>query len=315
MAVAAVAFVVGLAPAIVHNVTQGFPSLQYAAEDGTAPGAFVLNGWGLVRYGLPVLVGLAEGTPSRELLLEDWPYRMGSSWLVTVGLPLLGLSIVWAYRRSLVALATGRGDAAERGPALFVLILLLVPPFVAVSRFANLWAEPRYALPLYAAVPLVTALIWRVRNIKRVGVVGASVLAVGLFGLNLFSLLTSEPWMSLPTSAGESTAANRVVLLRYLALNGIDRIYTDYWLAYPIAFQSREQIVPAVWSGGFSRRTSFAHLVSIAPDPAFVFARDTPGDAAFRERLNSLGGTANVADVDVYHVYTQVQPLDRMRGP
>ena len=33
----------------------------------------------------------------------------------------------------------------------FLLIpLTAVPPFVAVSRFANLWAEPRYALPIYA---------------------------------------------------------------------------------------------------------------------------------------------------------------------
>ena len=33
------------------------------------------------------------------------------------------------------------------------------------------------------------------------------------------------------------------------------------------------------------------------------------------ERLKGLGGSATEADVDVYHVYTQVEPLDRMRGP
>jgi hypothetical protein len=315
LAVAAVAFIVGLAPAIVHNVTTGFPSLVFAAEDGTAPGAIILNGWGLVRYGLPVLVGLAEGTPSRELLLADWPHRLGSSWLVTVGLPVVGLAIVWAYRAALVSLVRGRGGPRVRGPALFVLILFFVPPFVAVSRFANLWAEPRYALPLYAAVPLVTALVWRARRLRQYGRGVAGVLVAGLLGLNLFSLLTSDYRLSLPTSAGESTAANRVVLLRYLGLHGINRIYTDYWLAYPIAFESHERVVPAVWSGGFSRRASYAHLVFIDPNPAFVFARGTAGDAAFQARLGELGGTAHEVDVDVYRVYTNVQPLDAMRSP
>jgi hypothetical protein len=315
MAVAAVAFVAGLSPAIVHNVREGYPSLQFMAEGGTEPQAFVLNGWGLIRYGLPVLVGLAEGTPSRELLLQDWPYRLGSSWLVTVGLPLFGLALVWVYRRSLVSLVTGKGGTHERGPALFVLILLLVPPFVAISRFANLWAEPRYALPLYATVPLVTALIWRTRHIKRYGPVLASVLIAGLFGLNLFSLFTSNYQLSLPTNAGASTIANRLVLLRYLATHGIDRLYTDYWLAYPIAFESHQRIVPAVWYGGFSRRTSYAHLVSISPDPAFVFARDTPGDVEFQERLARLNGHADTVDVDIYRVYTHVEPLDEMRSP
>lgn len=315
LAVFCVAFVAGLGPAIVYNVREGFPSLQFMAEGGTEPRAFALNGWGLIRYGLPVLVGLAEGTPSQALLLQDWPNRLGSSWVVTVGLPLVGLAIVWAYRSSLVCLAKGQGDTDVRGPALFVLILLLVPPFVAVSRFANLWAEPRYALPLYAAVPLVTALIWRARTIKRYGHALAVVLAAGLIGLNVFSLITSNYRLSLPTSAGDSTAASRYVLLRYLALNGIDRIYTDYWLAYPIAFESHEGIVPAVWSGGFSRRASYAHLVSIAPAPAFVFARDTVADAEFQDRLARLGGHAYVTDVDIYRVYTNVEPLDAMRSP
>lgn len=312
VAVGGAAFLVGCAPAIVHNLTQGFPSLQFAAEGGTEPGAALLNTWGLVRYGLPVLVGLAEGTPSRELLLQDWPHRPGSSWLVTVALPTVGLGIVWAYRRALVALGRGQGDLHQRGPALFLLLLLLVPPFAAISRFANLWAEPRYALPIYAAVPLVAGLIWQARRWGR-PVVGA--LAAASIGLNLFSLATSDYRLSLPTSAGPSTAENRAVLIQALQERGIDRVYTDYWLAYPIAFESREEIVPAVWSGGFSRRASYAHLVFVEPDPAFVFARGTPGDEAFRARLARLGGTADETTVDIYHVYTQVQPLDPMRGP
>jgi len=312
LGVVALCFLVGLSAAIVHNVLGGFPSLRFAAEGGTEPRAALVNLWGLVRYGLPVLVGLAEGTPSRELLLQDWPTRLGSSWLVTVTLPLLGLGLVWWYRRALVALIRGSGTASERGPALFLLVLLLVPPFVAVSRFANLWAEPRYALPIYAAVPLVAAMIYEVW--MRHHLPGRLLLA-GMMALNLVSLTTSDYRLSLPTNAGESTATNRAELISALQARGIDRIYTDYWLAYPLAFESRERIIPSVWSGGFGRRGSYSHLVFTAPDPAFVFAQDTAGDREFQARLTEVGGHAEVEQVGVYRVYTAVEPLDALRRP
>jgi hypothetical protein len=310
--VAAIGLVVGLSPAIAHNVANGFPSLRFAAEGGTEPRAGLVNLWGLVRYGLPVLVGLAEGTPSRELLLQDWPTRLGSSWLVTVLLPLAGLGLVWWHRRALTSLVRGNGTLAERGPALFLLVLLLMPPFVAVSRFANLWAEPRYALPVYATVPLVLAMIWGIGTRSRVL---TGMLVAGLLGLNLFSLATSDYRLSLPTSAGESTAANRAELIGALEARGIDRIYTDYWLAYPLAFESRERIIPSVWSGGFGRRGSYSHLVFVAPNPAFVFARDTPGDREFEAFLLEAGGHADVEEIGVYRVYTSVEPLDALRRP
>ncbi|MCC7369927.1 MAG: glycosyltransferase family 39 protein [Chloroflexi bacterium] len=311
LGVAAAGFLIGLGPAIAHNLAGGFPSLRFAAEGGTEPRAALVNLWGLVRYGLPVLVGLAEGTPSRELLALDWPTRPGSSWLVTVALPLFALGVVWWHRRSLVALVAG-GEDERRRAAIFVLVLLLVPPFVAVSRFANLWAEPRYALPVYAAAPLVTAIIWEVWRRRRV--LGGLLMAL-LLGLNVCSLLASDYRLSLPTSAGASTAANRAELIAALQARDIDRIYTDYWLAYPLAFESRERIVPSVWSSGFGRRAVYSHLVSVAERPAFVFAQGTPGDAEFQARLAGVGGRADRETIAVYHVYTHVEPLEPLRKP
>jgi hypothetical protein len=136
-----------------------------------------------------------------------------------------------------------------------------------------------------------------------------------LLGLNAFSLITGDYRLSLPTSAGDSDATNRAVLIDGLRARGITRIYTDYWLAYPIAFESRESIVPAVWSSGFDRRGSYAHLVFVAPDPAFVFARDTAGDRLFRERLAQVSGQATIEEIGVYRVYTGVTPLDALRHP
>ena len=309
---ASVGFAVGLLPAIAYNVAEGLPSLRFAATGGTGPGGALLNLWGLARYGAPVLAGLAEGTPSKALLDADWPRRPGSSFLAMGVLLLLAAFVVWYHRRSLAAIVRRDPCPGRRAAAPFLLLLLLIPAFVAVSRFAELWAEPRYALPAYGAVPLFTVLAWRLRERSRVLF---AALVAGVLAVNAASLATGDPRLSLPVSAGASTEANRSELIDYLLARDLTRIYTDYWIAYPLAFESREQILPAVRSGGFDRRHAYAHEVSVAREPAFVFPTDAPGDLQFRRDLADLGGTADVAEVSVYRVYTNVRPLEPLRGP
>jgi hypothetical protein len=41
-----------------------------------------------------------------------------------------------------------------------------------------------------------------------------------------------------------------------------------------------------------------------------VFVRNSDADQRFAARLEEVGATADVADVDVYHVYADVTPLD-----
>jgi len=312
VAVAGAMFLIGLSPALVHNVANGYPSVKFVSEGGTEPRAAILNLWGFVRYGLPVLVGLAEASPTRALLDTDWPSRPGSLWVVTVTLPMVGAAVVWWARGSVAGLLLGHGRARPRRGALFVLLLVAVVVSVLVTRFANLLAEPRYALPIYGAVPLFAAALWSLRlRWRRLGLATMVLVVV----VNVGSLLTSNYRLSLPASGGETTAANRAELIRYLLDAGIDRIYTDYWLAYPIAFESGERIVPGIRSGGFSRRASYSHLVWIAENPAFVFARETPADFTFQYELGQAGGSADEASVSIYRVYTNVRPLEAMRVP
>ncbi len=304
---AAPGFVLGLLPAAIYNVAEGFPTLGYVAGEGTAPRSALVNLWGLLRYGAPVLVGLAEGTAAKTLLDVDWPTRPGSNPLVTLAALVIVGVVLWRFR---LALALGPRDPCARAAAPFLMLILLVPVFVALSRFADLWAEPRYALPAYGATPLFAAAAWSLT--RRSGPLFAAVVGA-VFLLNAFSLATTDPRLALPTSAGDSTQANRAILIRFLDSRGLSRVYTDYWIGYPMAFESGERIVPAIRSGGFDRRDAYAHQVWIEPDPAFVFPRDALGDREFRQDLAAVGGTADVAEVSVYHVYTNVRPLEPLR--
>jgi hypothetical protein len=310
LAVGLAGFLLGVGPVILYNVSEGFPSLRYASTGGTAPGSALVNLWGLARYGAPVLAGLAEGTASKVLLDQDWPRRPGSNPFLTAALLALVVAVLWSHRNALLALFRAGGKRCDTAAAPFLLVILFVPLVVAVSRFADLWAEPRYALPVYGAIPLFAAAAWRLRGRSRPLFVG--VLAL-VFSVNVMSLVTGEPRLSLPTSAGASTRANRAELIDYLLAHNLTRIYTDYWIGYPLAFESGERIVPAVRSGGFDRRQPYGHQVWTTENPAFVFPSDALGDREFRRDLAALGGTADVTSVSVYHVYTNVRPLAPLR--
>jgi hypothetical protein len=92
-------------------------------------------------------------------------------------------------------------------------------------------------------------------------------------------------------------------------------MYTDYWIGYPIMFETRETVLAYVISGGFNRYLPPADNVQRTPNPAWVFEPGTDAEQAFLERLTDLGGHAQVADVSVYRVYFDVQPLEAMRPP
>lgn len=324
----------GAAPLVHFNLTTGFASWQGLRAD--EPYTFEQrrdNLGELVRVGGPVLVGLAQGSSSIDLFAADWAARPARWWGTKYAIMALVALAVAAHGRSFAALLGGR-PAGASGPALYLLLLLGTPLLISLTRLGELVTEPRYALPLYAAVPLYAALAWRLvspggapaerlgvavgpapRAARRAGprkVLFAALLAVA-FGLNAYSLLTADPRLNLPTSAGASSAATRRALADFLLANGLTHVYTDYWLAYPLAFESGERIVPSVTSGGFNRSIPYAHAVSVHDRPAFVFVSGLEPEREFRAKLAQEGARASVAQVSIYTVFWDVEPLSPFR--
>jgi hypothetical protein len=147
---------------------------------------------------------------------------------------------------------------------------------------------------------------WLLRG-RSVAVYGAALALV--LGLNVYSLTTGDPSLVTPRSVLGSTPENRAELITYLTSVGLTRIYTDYWLAYPLAFESDERIIPAVMSGGLDRYAAYAEQVRHAERPAFVLIRGTAEADAFWRRLEPVGATAKVEQVSIYDVVYDVDPL------
>jgi hypothetical protein len=92
-------------------------------------------------------------------------------------------------------------------------------------------------------------------------------------------------------------------------------MYTDYWIGYPVMFETRETVLAYVISGGFNRYIPPADNVQRTPNPAWVFSPDSEAERAFLDNMAAAGGQAHVAQVASYRVYTDVQPLAALRPP
>jgi 4-amino-4-deoxy-L-arabinose transferase-like glycosyltransferase len=309
---AVVGGVLGMAPLIIENLGDGFLTLAALLQPADLPLDRPAQIVRFFRVGVPVLLGLGQPTTSAAMFDQDWGQRpAGHVWVAGLAVLILagaGVAYVPSLRR---LVACGADRFSE--PALLLMLALIVPPVVALTRFGFLVSEPRYALPLYSAVPLLAGALWRVRlpfpraDVLRWGVV------VAVLGFNLWSLASTDVRLWRPEDTPDSTPATRAELVRYLVAADRHQMYTDYWIGYPVMFETRETVLAYVISGGFNRYVPPADNVQRTPNPAWVFIPGMEGETVFLDQLAYRNGQAQVADISVYRVYTDVHPLAAMR--
>lgn len=303
-----IAAIVGALPLIDFNLRNGLATAQamFGGPGGLAEAPLYV--YRFFRYSLPVIAGAAQASSSDQLFWPAFERSLAGRWPVAAVIAAGFLALLAANLKPILALLNAE-TAGRSGRSLLALLLLTIPGVFVVSRFRDLLTEPRYLLPMYSAIPLLAATLVSGR-LRR----GALVVAISaLLGLNIYSIATLDPALNLPDTAAGSRASNRAELADYLLDRGLDRVYTDYWIAYPLAFETGEKVIPAVMSGGFNRYVPYAHLVSIAPDPAFVFVAGSKEEAAFDVRLAQAGARAQRDTVSIYSVYSQVDPVEAVK--
>jgi hypothetical protein len=302
-----VGLLVGVLPLLVDNFSNGFRTVAALLQPPDLPIDPPAQLVRFFRVGVPVLLGLGQPTTSQTMFDQDWPLRPAGHLIVALAavavLTLAVLTYLPAVRRLLKC-----GADHLSAPALLVFVALVVPPVVALSRFGFFVSEPRYALPLYSTVPLLAGVLWRAPwPTLRAPIVGL------VMAFNLWSLLSTDQRLWRPEDTPDSTAATRSELVRYLVPQDRHQMYTDYWIGYPVMFETRETVLAYVISGGFNRYVPPADNVQRTPNPAWVFEPGTDAEQEFLDQLATVGGQANVEQVSVYRVYTDVTPLAALR--
>jgi 4-amino-4-deoxy-L-arabinose transferase-like glycosyltransferase len=290
---AALGFAIGCLPFIVYNVQTGGASFQAFLAGGTTLRQAARNLRGFMLFSLPILLGFLQPSTAANLMAAQLQARP-VLWLAGILAGFLLLGYIFFSQRHV--LLRGRRPADLLLAAFLITILL-----VNGTSFGVLTQEPRYALPLYATLPLAATRAgdgWR-------GRVWTGVL-VALLALNLAVTLTLDPHLNLPTVEGRPLPFSVRPLAAWLQERGISRVYADYWIAYPLIFESGEEVIASVTSGGYNRYVPYAYLVSVAERPAHVFLAGSGEERFFAARLERERVTYRRAEVGGYSIYYEL---------
>lgn len=275
-----VACALGAAPLLIYNLQHRGETLTFLTTRDTAHslGIATVGARALLWTG-PILLGLIPPTTDRLYL-----YRFLSGHLALYGLA-LGLVLLLLMRGALLwrpLVARLRTVVLTRpAPDLGLLVLLIVMPaaFLTSSWGAELWSssQPRYLLPLYAALPPIVrgCLPARPRRLHW-----------ALAALAALSLVAADTWVNTATFAREDLRP----LAHLLEARGVAAVYGDYWTVYPLAFESEERIVAVPvkddLSRGYTRYSPYLRRAAESEHYAWVVAS---GSARERAVVRCLG--------------------------
>jgi len=297
-----VGLLVGVAPLLVANFSDGYATLAIVS----GPAGITVEPLGellrFLRTGISMLAGVGRPVPPLTLASDlAWDVPTAGPLVVVAPLVVVLVGVLVWHLPSVRRLISGQpcSDAA-----LLVLVALMVPVTLIFTSYGYFMAEPRYALPLYSAVPLVANAVWQLPLRMR--------FATGfvIVALSVWNIVATAALVMRPSDLVDSTPDNRQALIGYLASQDRHQVYTDYWIAQTIMFESKDQIQAAVIADGPNRYLPAADNVAQTPNAVAVFVRDSGTDQRFAARLAEVGARAKVTSVDAYHVYSDVSPLD-----
>ena len=289
------AFFVGGLPWWVANVGHGWPSLR-TPEAARLPLREAVRGF--FRFfgeAVPVLFGARSFYAAR-------PSFRGAE---VVAILIYAVPIVATAAR---IAKTGvrkpkKGTTADDVRQSRVLLFLLVLVF-AMQAFTSLSqrtyeAEPRFLFPIYVPFSLLFG-YWIVRLFRSSRAAAAVALAaVALFHAVGFARTEQqEHW---------ATTGSIAPLIRALDERGIRDVYTGYWTAYRLAFESGERITPGIFGvEATDRYPVYTQAVDRAASPAVVL-HGAEADQ-FRDYLARRGSQAKMVRVETHEIYWPLEP-------
>jgi Ig-like domain from next to BRCA1 gene len=272
---------VGAAPWIVWNLRHGWASVKAPELAPATARGLQSNIPRFLTDTLPVFLGAARPNFSND------PHASFPGARVLV--PLLVLVLV------LPAVAAARRDRRLR--LLFFVLVALSVGAVTSGRLAP--SEPRFLIAGYAALAALIGVAFT--NLPSRG---SRMLFAGGLGLLLASNVSSafHAHRHLRDTDDSQVTGPLGPLMAELRSRGITRVWTNYWAAYRITFESGESIVAApIPREDTDRYAPIQEAVRTAPDPAVVLL--PPRDDCFRRYLAESGEPFAEARSDSFTIF------------
>ena len=310
----AAGFVVGAWPWLAYTAAHGGITVletggQAIAGASSSNPVFAVaqHTFNFLLFGLTAIWGLRPPWSASFLALGLAPFAIALNCGV----------LLFAARRTVE-----RRDGATVGRCLLAGTAVTVVLGFVLTPFG---ADPsgRYFLPVAAPLALFTAemLHWlRLRRRQRRSPgrkwFGQS-LALGLIAFNWWGNIQAAANFppGLTTQFDASTQIDQRALpqlIEFLRAHGETRGYTDYWVEYPLAFESREDLIfvarlpyhPDLQvTPRDDRYAPYDSLVAASPRVAYITARQPELDARLRDGLNRLAVSYRETAVGDFRVF------------
>jgi hypothetical protein len=272
------AAVLGALPWLLSNIEHDWWSFRI--DSGDTPYHLRLRGF--FSSTLPMAIGL------RIPFTSDWLLGKAVSAVVYAGLMALVAAVAWRKRR-------------RAGVVLLVGIVAAYAFLYALSPATWLVDEPRYVVVLLPV--LVLLLAQAVTSVTRGALAVAA--AIGLSALVLSQLASSPEYVR--RADGLDIPRDFGPVIAELDRRGLDRVFSSYWIAYRLDFETRERIIAAetllatIAAHGDrvtprvptrpndNRYRPYDTAVRNSANPGWVLLDGTPDDARARPLLQATG--------------------------
>jgi 4-amino-4-deoxy-L-arabinose transferase-like glycosyltransferase len=257
------AFLVGSLPWWLANVGKGWPSLRTPEAATLSIGEAGKQFLEFYSVGVPVVFGAR----SYYAALFSFPGAQFLAGAVYAGLMIA--TIVFIVRNGAGWRSTGGAAPETRSARTLLLLILLIfsaqlVTSVSVRTYA---ADARFFLPIVVPIALLAG-FWFVRAVRSSGRPLAIAAGVALLGFHFFGLVRTsrqDDFFHQPPTGSV------VPLIRALDERGLRAVYTGYWTAYRLAFESGERIRPAIFGEeAADRYPAYSGDVDASGNPAVI---------------------------------------------
>jgi 4-amino-4-deoxy-L-arabinose transferase-like glycosyltransferase len=308
--IAFIAFLIGSAPWWIFNFQYDFAALRFYLPSN-APSQFAGTDIaplptdqrliGLFLLGLPAVIGLR------------FP------WMPGFFLPAVGILVLLVYCFAIYRLLRREPLLKPDGRLLVIGMMALFCALFVVSRF-SIDPTGRYFLPLTLPLAIVFAtLVAALRQAVLRVVLVALLLGYHAAGV-ITAVATNPPGMTTQFNL-ETHLPNDddAALISFLDEHGLTHGYTNYWVAFRLAFLSGDRlqyraVLPYKTDLSYTpfdeRYAPYREATDAAPDDQIAYV--TANVASVKARLEAIfaerGVTYQYAPVGIYHVYYDFAP-------
>ena len=292
-------FLLGGLPFWLYNLSNDFVSFEmFHATDGEG---LLEHFTGLFSTALPILLGGKRYWQSTDI------FPLSSVVVLSLYVALL-IFLVFSRKKQLANILKGK-VAAEHSVELIFLVIITTLAVFSLSSFGYLVEAPRYLLPLYTSVFILSgvaiASLW-----EKI----PTLAFMALTGILIFNLLSSylggraipgEPFVF----DGDRVSRDHAALIDWLEEKEFDWVRTNYWIGYRLAFETKEKVRFLVWQKpGQVRIKNYEQAVSDSKRDLLPLILVPKQATHVKTALETLGYQYKTESVSGYSVVYDLKP-------